>query len=71
MSYITFDIKINNKQFLHSLRRIAIPFLNNKNPVQLSGILWFAELFHFTLTRNQETFLIYFADEKLELREGK
>jgi len=71
MSYITFDIKINNKQFLHSLRRIAIPFLNNKNPVQLSGILWFAKLFHFTLTRKQETFLIYFADEKLELREGK
>lgn len=71
MSYITFDIKINNKQFLYSLRRIAIPFLDKKNPIQLSGILRFAKLFHLTLTRKQETFLIWFADEKLELKEGE
>lgn len=64
-------MKINSKQFLYSLRRIAIPFLNNKNPVQVSDILLFAKLFHFTLTRKHETFFIYFADEKPELREGK
>ena len=34
----------DKQQFLYSLRRIAIPFLNNKNPVQVSDILWFAKL---------------------------